>query len=219
MPVHCIVERRDRALVAFILQTGCRDRAAVSIKLKHINIDQGFVLQDAREVQTKMGKTMRTHFFPVGDNAWDILRDWVIELRGNHLWSDDDPVFPATRVVQGLDRRFHADGIQRRAWSNADPVRRIFKAAFSSAGLPYFNPHSFRHLLGRLGQERCGTPEEMKAWSQNLGHEQMLTTLTSYGKVDEQRQSDIIRALRKVPIQDERLNQLLRELVVEVQRR
>ena len=27
------------------------------------------------------------------------------------------------------------------------------------------------------------TPEEMKAWSQNLGHADVLTTFTSYGKV------------------------------------
>jgi hypothetical protein len=35
--------------------------------------------------------------------------------------------------------------------------------------LPYFNPHSFRKTLALLGGRICKTPEEYKAWSQNLG--------------------------------------------------
>ena len=31
--------------------------------------------------------------------------------------------------------------------------------------------------------EKQMTPEEFKAWSQNLGHEQVLTTFSSYGQV------------------------------------
>jgi dUTPase len=37
--------------------------------------------------------------------------------------------------------------------------------------------------------------EQFKAWSQNLGHEQVLTTFLSYGKVGSDRQGEIIRAL------------------------
>jgi len=39
------------------------------------------------------------------------------------------------------------------------------------------------------------TPEQFKAWSQNLGHSGVLTTFTSYGTVPDTRQADIIRAL------------------------
>ena len=63
------------------------------------------------------------------------------------------------------------------------------------AGLPYFNPHSFRNTLVALGEKICRSPEEFKAWSQNLGHEQVLTTFCSYGEVPEQRQSEIIQCL------------------------
>jgi hypothetical protein len=47
----------------------------------------------------------------------------------------------------------------------------------------------------RLGEQTYSSPEEFKAWSQNLGHEKVLTTLTSYGQVDRARQEDIIRKL------------------------
>src|SRR5260370_4722543 len=56
--------------------------------------------------------------------------------------------------------------------------KQVFKEAFASAGLPYFNPHSFRKTLALLGGELCQTPEQYKAWSQNLGHEHVLTTFT-----------------------------------------
>jgi hypothetical protein len=64
-----------------------------------------------------------------------------------------------------------------------------------AAGLPYFNPHSFRNTLVRLGQDICKTPEEFKAWSQNLGHDGVLTTFLSYGEVGLDRQREIIRVL------------------------
>jgi hypothetical protein len=61
--------------------------------------------------------------------------------------------------------------------------------------LPYFQPHSIRKTLARLGEEVCSTPEEFKAWSQNLGHDQVLTTFMSYGSVATDRQGAIIRGL------------------------
>ena len=85
--------------------------------------------------------------------------------------------------------------LARAHWSTAAPIRKIFREAFSSAGLPYFNPHSFRNTLVQLGQEVCKTPEQFKAWSQNLGHEKVLTTFLSYGEVACQRQGEIIRDL------------------------
>ena len=56
-------------------------------------------------------------------------------------------------------------------------------AGFTAAGLPYFNPHSFRDMLVHHAMTLDLTPEEMKAWSQNLGHADVLTTFTSYGNV------------------------------------
>lgn len=65
------------------------------------------------------------------------------------------------------------------------------------AELPYFNPHSFRNTLVDLGESLCHTIEEFKAWSQNLGHEGVLTTLYSYGTVQEGRQADIFKRFKE----------------------
>ena len=201
MPAHTEIERRNRALVAFTLLTGARDRAITSLKLKHIDLIAGCVSQDAREVKTKFSKTFNTFFFPVGEEVRAIVSEWVSYLRDEKLWGNDDPLFPATRVALGSDRQFTAAGLSREHWSNATPIRKIFCEAFVNVGLPYFNPHSFRNTLVQLGQKVCKTPEQFKAWSQNLGHEKVLTTFLSYGEVTCQRQGEIIRSLATTPQQ------------------
>jgi integrase len=197
MPAGSEIERRDRALVGFTLLTGARDGAIASLKLRHVDIEQGQVDQDARQVKTKFSKSFTTWFFPVGDDVRQIVVDWVKYLRQEKLWGLDDPLFPATKIVVGETRHFEASGLDRKHWSSAGPIRDIFKRAFAAVALPYFNPHSFRKTLALLGGQICRSPEEYKAWSQNLGHENVLTTFSSYGDVARHRQAEIIRALGK----------------------
>jgi integrase len=194
MPVQTEIERRDRALIAFTILTGARDGATASFKLRHIDIEQGQIDHDARDVNSKFSKSFVTTFFPVSDDIRPVVVDWVDYLRKAKLWGLDDPLFPATRVEVGDNLRFGAVGLDRKHWSNAGPIRTIFKQAFLAAGLPYFNPHSFRKTLALLGGELCETPEQYKAWSQNLGHDQVLTTFCSYGAISSYRQAQIMQS-------------------------
>lgn len=195
MPDGSEIQRRNRALVAFALLTGARDSAIASMKLKHGNLNEGSVHQDAREVKTKFSKTFTTYLFPVSEEVRQIVEDWVRFLLEGKLWGNDDPLFPATRVVLGTTRQFEAGGLDRTHWSTATPIRAIFREAFEHAGLPYFHPHSLRKTLARLGEQVCQSPEEFKAWSQNLGHEQVLTTFMSYGNVATERQGELIQGI------------------------
>lgn len=195
MPAKTEIERRNRALVTFTLLTGARDSAIASMKLKHVDLVENCVHQDAREVKTKFSKTFTSYFFQVGDEIGENVAEWVRYLREDKLWGNDDPLFPATRIALGACQQFEAAGLERKHWRSAGPIRTIFRGAFERAGLPYFHPHSLRKTLVRLGQEVCRSPEEFKAWSQNLGHEQVLTTFMNYGAVASDRQGEIIRGL------------------------
>ena len=195
MPASSDIERRNRAVQAFALLTGARDSALASMKLKHVDLVAASVFQDARDVKTKFSKTFITSFFPVGPEIRQIVDEWVNHLRREKLWCNEDPLFPATRIEVGAKLHFEAVGIDRKGWATAAPIRDIFKRAFEAAGLPYFNPHSFRSTLVQLGETLCQTPEDFKAWSQNLGHEGVLTTFYSYGSVAPRRQDDIIKEL------------------------
>lgn len=196
IPSDTPVEKRNRALVAFTVLTGARDRAIASLCLKHVDCDRRQVMQDAREVKTKFSKTIYTTFFPVGNDIERMVSDWITYLKQTELFGPNDPLFPKTRVaVSREDRAFKAAGLTRQHWSDAAPIRTVFRQAFAAANLPYANPHSFRNTLAILGEKTCKTPEEMKAWSQNLGHENVLTTFMSYGTVAGHRQAEIINGL------------------------
>ena len=187
-------------MIAFTLLTGARDSAIASFKLKHIDFNTDILYQDAREVDTKYSKTITTCFFPVGDEVRAIVFDWVDYLKRDCLFGHDAPLFPKTRMSQDSDRNFQVSGLVCEHWRNATPIRRIFKAAFSLADLPNFNPHSFRNTLAALGENLCQSPEEFKAWSQNLGHEKVLTTFYSYGEVQENRQADIFKEFKALRV-------------------
>jgi site-specific recombinase XerD len=144
MPVCGEIGRRDRALIAFTLMTGARDSAIASMKLKHVDLIEGSVYQDAREVRTKFSKTFKTYFLHVGDEIRAIVSEWVRYLREDKLFGNDDPLFPATRVALGATRQFEAAGLGRHHWNSASPIRKIFREAFVRAGLPYFNPHQLQ---------------------------------------------------------------------------
>lgn len=204
MPHGTDIEKRNRALIAFALLTGARDDAIASLSLRHVDLAARMVMQDARTVRTKRRKTFVTYFFPVGENVEAIVADWIAHLRTALLFGPDDPLFPKTRVASIEGEGFAAVGLERAHWSNAQAIRSIFREAFTAAGLPYFIPHSFRTTLVRLGEATCHKAEEFKAWSQNLGHEGVLTTFTSYGQVAGHRQAEIFAAMRNKPAsQDE----------------
>jgi len=192
MPTGTAIGKRDKALIAFTLLTGVRDSTIASLKLKHIDLKAGTVYQDAREVKTKFSKSITTCFFPVGDDVRDIFIQWVEFLKSDLLMGNDAPLFPKTKMTQGCDNSFQVAGLASEHWSNAAAIRRIFKDAFD---LPHFNPHSFRNTLAALGERLCQSPEEFKAWSQNLGHEGVLTTFLSYGEVQPKRQVEIIQKI------------------------
>ena len=220
MPARNEVQLRNRALVAFTMLTGARDSAVASMRLRHVDIFEGSVYQDARDVKTKFSKSFKTYFFPVGDDARKIVEEWVRFLIEEKMWGGDDPLFPATLVKRGESKQFEVVGLDRRHWSNASPIRRIFKDAFETAELSYYNPHSFRNTLVELGEQLCHSAESFKAWSQNLGHEKVMTTFVSYGEVEVERQGKILRELDSSENQksDAELRNLTEKVLLEIRK-
>ena len=82
----------------------------------------------------------RTWFFPVGDDIRQVVVDWVTYLRQEKLWGLDDPLFPATKTVVGDSCDFEASGLDRKPWSSAGPIRKIFKNAFAAFSPPLLQP-------------------------------------------------------------------------------
>ncbi len=196
MPFETDIQKRDRAVVALILLTGVRVKALTTLKLRHVRDDRLGIDHDARDMATKFGKSFPSFFFPVGDDIRQIFLDYVEHMRRTLRYNLDDPLFPSTR--QGVrNHTLEVMGLTREHWRTTDTVRDIFKRAFAAAELPYYHPHTVRRTLSLLSQQLCKTPEALKAWSQNLGHEGVLTTFASYGAISHTRQSELIRNMAK----------------------
>lgn len=194
MPNETAIDKRDRALVAFTTITGIRDGALVTLKLKHFDRARKLVLQNPNEVATKFSKRIDTFLFPLNDSFETIFLDWIGYLRDEELFGDHDPLFPKTMLAHDDDQCFKAAGLSREHWANASPVRAIFKNAFRNAGLKEFTPHRFRNMIVSEMYRRELSVPVFKAWSQNLGHEGAMTTLTSYGKIGLEEQGRLVRS-------------------------
>lgn len=192
MPDETAVQQRDRAMFATLLVTGIRVGALIGLKLRHINLKDRLLTQDPRDIRTKFGKRIETWFFPVGDEVEAILFDYVAILKTELLWGPDDPLFPRSLTERNADGNFETTGLDRAHWATSSPVRDVVKEAFAANDLPRYGPHSFRKTLVRLGQQLCKSPEDFKAWSQNLGHEDVMTTFASYGTLSPDRQREVI---------------------------
>lgn len=197
MPDLTVTDRRNKALFALMMLTGARIAAAASLTLGHVDLVEGCVFQDGRDVDTKFSKTFTTWFLPVDPSFWEVLSAWINELREVLLFGNTDPLFPRPEMRVSPTLGFQCIGLSRKPYTGDDSLRKFIKAAFTAAGQPAYTPHRFRNTLVKMASKFCNTPEEIKAISMNLGHENVSTTIDDYGRISPERQGEIIKKMRK----------------------
>lgn len=194
MPSASSLQKRDRALVALLMLTGARVGAVASLRLKHVDLERQHVFQDAREVNTKAANTMNTTFFPMGKHYVEALADYITHLTQDLMFGPEDALFPKSDIIRG-PHGFQVAGLSRHPFASTGPLNEIIKGTFAAVQLPPYTPHSFRHMLALHGDKLCTTRERFKAWSQNMGHKNPLTTVSSYMPVSADAQRAIILGL------------------------
>ncbi|CAN7208783.1 site-specific integrase [Phyllobacterium sp. LjRoot231] len=199
-------QRRNRAVIAFLLVSGARDGAVVSLRVKHVDVAKKLVYQRASEVKTKRAKSMVTAWFPIDADLEQVVIDWIEDLKA-HGANDDDPLFPKgpNRFAARKDTAFEA-------WSSANPIREIIREATKVSDGQYFKPHSVRSAIAQWMEQLPISAEEKKALSQNLGHEHYRTTATYYGKLDDPRKHALVAGIRDkiADPEDQELYELIR---------
>ena len=73
-------------------------------------------------------------------------------------------------------------------------IREVFKKAFEAAGYSYIKPHNFRKTLTRHAEYE--SPAFLNAVRQNLGHDSIDTTLSSYGQMSVADQGKAISSVK-----------------------
>lgn len=193
------INMRDRALISFALITGCRISAIISMKMRSFDKQKMLIHQNPAEgVKTKNSKTILTTFFPIG---WDEPRHYFVEwyeYLESKGFGADDPIFPATSSEIATKKGYSKDSISRSFWSVASSARKIFEKRCENAGVKYYHPHAYRHLVVSLMSKMRLTEEEKRAISLTLGHENIGTTFGAYGygSMGVERAVDIVRELQ-----------------------
>lgn len=127
--------------------------------------------------------------------AEDIVLEWlkftseVLKLQPN------DPLLPKTLVAcNPATMSFEAQGLSKEHWANTQPVRDIFKRAFQTVNVPYFNPHLFRNTVCKRALKNC-SQYQYKTLSQNFGHDNVMTTYNAYGNLTEDEQLEAVSSI------------------------
>jgi integrase/recombinase XerD len=177
------IDMRDRALISFALITGMRISAIVTIKMKNFDVVTKQIDQNPADgVHTKNGKKILTTFFPIGwSEPEKYFLEWYDHLKAKGA-SADDPIFPSTlKGFSSSKNTYSKILVSEDFWSSAGGARKIFEKRCQDAGVPYYHPHSFRHLIVSIMSKTRLTEEEKRAVSLTLGHENVGTTFSSYG--------------------------------------
>jgi len=196
------VEKRDRALIAFTLLTGARISAITSLRMKNFDRRRLILEQDpASGVKTKFSKQIITALFPLpNEKPLVFFLEWFDYLEKERKFTPNQPLFPSTKREQGKESiSYYSTGlVEPLFWNSAGSARKIFEKRFIEASIPYYHPHTFRHLIVKEFIKARLTEEEKKAISQNLGHEDVGTTFGSYGygKISADRQIDIVKGIK-----------------------
>lgn len=187
MPHKTDVEKRNRAIIAFTLVIGVRDGALISLKHKDVDVDKREVWQDPKHVNTKNGKGITSLFIPIDPLALEIVLEWLTYSREVLDMEQDDALFPKQKRANNPETlQFDARWLSNEHWANTTPVRKIFRDAFKTAGLPKCLPHALRDTIGIWAVENCDQ-RQFKAISQSMGHDHAMTTYNSYANLPHDR--------------------------------
>ena len=157
LPRSTLADKRDRALLTFLLSTGCRIAEALALDRADLRRDR----------VTVRGKGDRERVVLLTDRARSAMRDYLTAR------ADVSPALfigfqPASK--HSNDNRLTANG-----------ARHICQRVSRELAVARFHPHQLRHTLGTLLQETVG---DARLTAETLGH-RGLGSIAGYTKVSD----------------------------------
>jgi len=211
-------DMRDKALIAFLILTGMRISAVVSLPVQAFNRKELSIEQSpSMGVKTKNSKKILSTFLPINwKEGEDMFFEWFDYLITQKGFTSQKPIFPATKS-------FSTKKVSNEFWGTSGPARKIIKERCKEADVQYYNPHSFRHSVVAFMSERGLTEADKRAISLVLGHEHVGTTFGSYG-YGSITPKDAVKRVRDMKYQtnndlaislpDEELGKLIKEAII-----
>ncbi len=209
---------RNRALIAFAALTGMRDGAIISLPLKSIIEDGCYVIQDPKEgTDTKFGKTIYSKIFKFDSDLCRYFFEWFKYLKEKGF-SDIDPLFPRSKIKKVEDNISFQESteVEPVFWKNTESLRKIFRRQSKLIHKEYYSPHRFRDAVIYIAIKSCRNGEQIKAVSQNFGHEDVATIISVYAQLSPERQLAVLDQLDfsgEATLSEEEIWKRLRDLL------
>jgi integrase len=165
-----------------------RDNAIASLPIGCVDINKLLIDQNPLcKVRTKFSKRITSRIFNFDDSLLQIIKNWYAYLKRKGF-TDNDPMFPRSKTNKPTEQLCfkEATEIEPEFWAGGQGIRNIFKRRVKEANTEYYPPHSYRHRAILLALEKAKNGKEIKAVSQNFGHENVSTTLAIYGNLSEE---------------------------------
>jgi integrase len=169
LPAGTLEERRDRALILFLLSTGARISEVLRLDVEDWHPHR----------MTVIGNGDRERTVTVTAKARQAVEEY--------LAARDDPS-PALFVsfqpkVRGT----------RKSRLTADGARHVCRQLAAWMGIPPFRPHQLRHTLGTWMQEAMG---DARLTAETLGHRR-LASVSGYTKITDARRREAYEEMQR----------------------
>jgi integrase len=193
MPMQSLKEQRSKAIFAMAFLGGLRADTLASLRICHFDPAKKLIIQDASIVRTKNDKSLNINWFPIPQSFSAAVIDWVSRLEALGF-GGLDALFPSEAILTSAE---HPDYCQRAPimpTATKHVVTEAFKVACRNSDVKY-TPHSARHTLAAERDARPLTHEQRKAWSEAMGHEKEQTTEVHYGRLSDERRTELFRQI------------------------
>ncbi len=181
--ITCEIDLRDRAIIEFLLLTGLRIGAFISLPFGCIEQDTLIINQNpSKNVKTKNSKPILSILFPFNKILVGYFKTYL-ELLRSLEFKPEEPLFPKSKIEYNPKTNiFENPGkLSREFWGWRMGVSKMLGRRCAGAGLKYHSPHKYRHGTTKILYDSGLDISEVKAMSQSLGHKKISTTLAHYG--------------------------------------
>jgi integrase len=198
MKINSIIDLRNQAMLAMLFIGALRIDCLASLKVGSFNPrDASVDLNPKKGIRTKFSKKFKTFLFPFSSDLMIIVANWH-KLLIESSYGLNDPLFPkAKQEILGCSFIESTEITKEHLCSSR--MRAIIKSVFQKTALPYYKPHSFRHACIARAMDLAEDAQDIKAISQNIGHESIFHVMTRYAQLPEKTLKAIIQNLGGKP--------------------
>lgn len=172
-PEETILDKRDKAILTFLYLSGARVSAVATATIKSFDEKRMIFFQDPLEgIKTKRSKHIISKLIKFDNKYYEIVRNWINFLKTEYGFKDCDPLFPVVKDV-----------VKKNFMNGEADYRKMIAKRCKDVLLPEYHPHAFRHAHIYKGLSYVRNGLQLRALSQNVGHESMMTILEKYAKM------------------------------------